>query len=110
MKPKPMETPPILDEILVSAFPGGFSHRDEANALTAYAFRNGTLEEIHAGKTSPLLDDLTLSRITDGEMKTLMIEASEKLASILMLRETDPEKYKQFVQVYAFMYCRGWER
>lgn len=110
MKPKHMETPPLPDEILLSAFPGGFSHRDEANALTAHAFRNGTLENLHAGKTSPLLDDSSLSRITDEEMKTLMIEASEKIAFLLMLREADPEKYKQVVQVYAMSYCHGWER
>ena len=105
-----MEMATIPDETLASAFPGGFNHKDEANALTAYAFRNGPLEDLHAGKTSPLLDDPTLSRITNGEMKKLMIEASEKLTFLLMLRETAPEKYKQFIQSYAIMYCRGWER
>lgn len=110
MKPKRMETTPNPDEMLESAFPGGFRHRDEANALTAYAFRNGTLEDLHAGKTSSLLDDSTLSRITDEEMKTLMIEASKKIAAILALREADPEKYMQFVQGYAIAYCHGWER
>jgi hypothetical protein len=31
-----------------------FTVRDEANALTAYAFRNGFLEDLHAGKSSRL--------------------------------------------------------
>ena len=48
-------------------FPGGFTIRDEANALAAWAFRNGPLEDLHAGKHSALLDDPELSRITDEE-------------------------------------------
>ncbi len=59
----------ILKESLETAFPGGFNIRDEANALTACAFRNGTLEGLHTGKSSPLLDDTSLSRITDKEIK-----------------------------------------
>jgi hypothetical protein len=31
------------------AFPGGFDHRDEANAIIAMAVRNGPLENLHAG-------------------------------------------------------------
>ena len=57
--------------------------RDEANALTAYAFRNGQLEQLHAGKSSPLTADPSLSRITNEEMKQLMIEASAKLEKML---------------------------
>ena len=30
-----------------------FTLRDEANALTAHAFRNGFLEDLHAGKPRP---------------------------------------------------------
>ncbi|MEQ1589205.1 MAG: hypothetical protein ABL902_02490 [Gallionella sp.] len=100
----------IPDEMLTRAFPGGFSHRDEANALTAYAFRNGMLEDLHAGETSTLLDNPKLSRITNEEMKRLMIEASEKIVLLLTLRETDPEKYMQFVQAHGILYCNGWER
>jgi hypothetical protein len=100
----------IPNEILTQMFPDGFTIRDEANALTAYAFRNGFLEDLHAGKSSLLTDDLSLSRITNSEMKKLMIEASEKLAEILKLREINPESYKAFVQGYAYMYCQEWNR
>src|SRR5438874_741334 len=95
------DVPAIADEILARAFPGGFTIRDEANALTAYAFRNGPLENLHAGKSSPLLADPSLSRITDAEMKELMINASEHLARMLELRESEPDKYKRFIQDYA---------
>ena len=39
--------------------------RDEANAITAHAFRNGFLEDLHAGRWSPMLSDPGVSRITD---------------------------------------------
>lgn len=113
MKPKPpsiTDTPPIPEEQLTATYPGGFTVRDEANALTAYAFRNGPLEDLHAGKASPLTDDPSLSRITDAEMKKLMINASEHLAKMLALRDSDPEKYRRFVQTYGMRYCRSWNR
>jgi hypothetical protein len=50
--------------------------RVEANAITCWAFRNGYLEELHAGKYSELLEQPGLSRFTDTEMKKLMIGTS----------------------------------
>ena len=44
-------------EAIEGFFPGGFTLRDEANAIVAYAFRNGPIEDLHAGKSSPLLND-----------------------------------------------------
>lgn len=87
-----------------------FTLRDEANALTAYAFRNGFLEDLHAGKSSPLLDQPELSRITNDEMRQLMIEASAKLAQMLQLKQADPVKYEIFIRGYQKMYCRAWKR
>ena len=65
--------------------------REEANALTCCAFRNGYIEELPAGKHSALLETPGLSRITDGEMKKLMTGASAKLAQLLAMKETDPD-------------------
>lgn len=110
MRQRLPEIPALPEEFLAQAFPGGFTVRDEANALTAYAFRNGLLEDLHAGASSPLTADPSLSRITQAEMKEIMVEASEKLAGLLGLRETDPDTYKRFVQAYAYMYCRAWNR
>ena len=86
-----------------------FTARDEANVLTALAFRNGYLEELHAGKHHPALDDPSVSRITDDEMKKLMIGASENLAKMLELKETDIKKYYDMIE-WGMQYCRGWER
>jgi hypothetical protein len=87
-----------------------FSLRDEANALTALAFRNGFLEELHAGASSPLLDDPKNSRITDEEMRRLMIEASEKLGQMLELKRNDPAGYDAMIRDYHDRYCRKWKR
>ena len=107
---KPITTQPISEESLETVFPGGFKIRDEAIALTAHAFRIGALEELHAGKNSPLLGDPSLSRITDEEIKRLMIEASERLEALLRLREASPEEYKRTIIDCALSYCRNWQR
>ena len=63
------ELPELPREVLERHFPGGFTLRDEANAIVAWAIRNGPLEDLHAGKHSKLLEDDSLGRITDAEMK-----------------------------------------
>ena len=89
---------------------GEFSVRDEANALTAYAFRNGLLEDLHAGKPLPMPNQRGYSRISDDEMRRLMIEASAKLSSMLQLKQEDPAKYEIVIRDYQRRYCRCWDR
>jgi hypothetical protein len=89
---------------------GEFTLRDEANALTAFAFRNGFLEDLHAGKPSPILNEPGYSRISDEEMKRLMIEASEKLGQMLRMKREEPARYESFIRDYQRRYCRAWKR
>ena len=112
MKPNPPEWMPSDELIQMEAqlFPDGFTLRDEANAISALAFRNGPIEGLHAGKSSELLSNPELSRITDEEMKAMMINASEQVAKLLKLKETDPEKYYRQLLSYNHMYCREWQR
>ena len=84
--------------------------REEANALTCCAFRNGFIEELHAGKHSELLEKPELSRITDTEMKKLMIGASSKLAELLELKEKKPDEYWKLVKFFNEKYCGRWEK
>ena len=84
--------------------------RDEANALTALAFRNGFLEDLHAGKPSPLLDQPGYSRISNAEMKRLMIETSAKLARMLALKQQKPAEYDLLIRDCKQNYCRTWQR
>ncbi|MFI5297443.1 MAG: hypothetical protein ACHREM_05040 [Polyangiales bacterium] len=76
--------------------------RDEANAIAAYAFRNTYLEDLHAA-----------GRITDHEMKRLIIQCSASLAHWLFLRDrcakTFPKRYYAEVEEQA-RYSRNWER
>jgi len=58
-----------------------FTIRDEANALISWAFRNGPIENLHAGRYSELLEVDSLIRITDNEMKAIMLNARSQLAS-----------------------------
>jgi DNA-binding GntR family transcriptional regulator len=84
--------------------------REEANALTCIAFRNGFLEELHSGKHSELLEKPELSRITDSEMKKLMIGASAKLAELLTMKETDSKKYWYQVSYFNETFCKNWDK
>lgn len=87
-----------------------FTIRDEANALTAFAFRNGFLEDLHAGKSLPVAQQSGFSRISDDEMRRLMIEASEKLAQLLTKKQQDPQGYETFIRQYHKIYCGSWKR
>jgi hypothetical protein len=87
-----------------------FTLRDEANAIVAYAFRNGPIENLHAGRHSELLSDPALSRVTNEEMKTIMIAACRKVEELLRLKEADPEEYKRRLRDYGERYCYAWER
>ncbi len=80
-------------------FSEGWTLRDEANAMCAYAFCNGFIEDIHAS-----------GRITEAEMKKLMIEASAGLARLLEKKRNNPMEYERFIRDYHRRYCRQWER
>ncbi|PIN86794.1 hypothetical protein COV19_02885 [Candidatus Woesearchaeota archaeon CG10_big_fil_rev_8_21_14_0_10_44_13] len=82
--------------------------REEANAIVAYAFRNGYIEDLHAGKHSDILEDNSYSRITNEEMRKLMIECCQKMAQLLEMKEKDPNKYYLFISQYHNMFCSNW--
>ena len=81
------------------AAPPAFTLRDEANAMCAYAFRNGPIEDIHAD-----------GRISDEEMKHLMIKACQSLAKLLAMKQETPTEYDTFIRDYGRKYCYRWER
>ena len=87
------DIPKTPREIIEQAFPGGYTHRDEANAMVAMAFRNGPIEDLHAGEYSELLERPELSRITDDEMKAIMLAACEAVEKLLREKEEDTGEY-----------------
>ena len=85
-----------------------FTLRDEANAITAYAFRNTALEDLHAGKYCEELEDK--SRISDAEMKRLMLEVTRRLTAILSLMEQYPDAARLLLRMTTVNFCGRWER
>lgn len=83
--------------------------REEANAITCYAFRNGFIEELHAGGRLEQSENPERP-ITDAEMKKLMIEASEKMAKLLKMKHEDPGEYWRLIDYYTEAYCKNWEK
>lgn len=86
----------LLGDDLPIAIPGmtapaEFTLRNEANAICAYAFRDEPIEDIHVD-----------GRISDEEMKRLMIKACEILAKLLTMKRETPAKYDSF----SGDYCR----
>ncbi len=86
------------------------TYREEANALICECLRNGFIENLHAGKDSKLLEDKSLSRITEEEMKKLMIETTAKLADYLVMRDKYPKEYKKFINSMTLSYTRLWSK
>ena len=84
--------------------------REEANAIVAQVFRNGFLEDLHAGIVEEKFLDPKYSRITDDEMKKLMIECCERMEKLLRLREENPTAYKESIGRTFKNYCKQWIR
>ena len=76
--------------------------RDEANAITVYAFRNGFIEDLHAA-----------GRITQAEMKRLNIQISASLAHWLYVRDkcrsAVPKRYFEELAHYR-RHAHQWDR
>ena len=70
----------------------------EAKALVALAFRNGPIENLHAGRPCALCSGKPdISHISDEEMKRLMKAAVNALYRLLWMREHDPRSYDEQV-------------
>jgi hypothetical protein len=66
----------------------------EAKAITALAFRNGPIEEIHAGEACDACRGKPeFSHISDDEIKRIMKAAVNAMYRLLWQRDHDPEAY-----------------
>ncbi|MGD9818676.1 MAG: hypothetical protein AB7V04_08235 [Desulfomonilaceae bacterium] len=86
-----------------------FTLRDEANAMTAYAFRSTFLEDLHAGEHAELFENPKYKRIADFEMKQLMTEASTIMEALLKMKKENREQYQEFIQACVILYTQGFE-
>jgi len=68
----------------------------EAKALVALAFRNGPIEDLHAGGPCAVCSGRPeVSHISDAEMKVVMKSAVDALYRLLWQREYDRAAYNE---------------
>ena len=81
----------------------------EAKALVALAFRNGPIEDVHAGKVCPTCDgNPEYSHITQEEMRSIMKAAVDRMYTYLLLKENDKPAYEALVS-FGDKYTRAWD-
>lgn len=81
----------------------------EAKSIVALAFRNGPIEDLHAGKQCPTCSgESEYSHITQAEMKHLSKEMVSALYRLFWLRKNDPEKYQTEIE-FGKRYTRLWD-
>lgn len=81
-----------------------------AKALAAWAFRNGPLEDLHAGRSCPTCHGKSqYSHITNAEMKILMKYAVSVLYELLETRDNDPPAFDRQIEAIVRLYCGGWD-
>jgi hypothetical protein len=82
---------------------------NEAKAIVAVAFRNGPIENVHAGKPCPTCDgDIEYSHITQEEMKDIMKTAVSRVYIFLMMRDNNRRAYAANVMA-GNLYTGDWD-
>jgi hypothetical protein len=81
----------------------------EAKAIVALAFRNGPIEDVHAGKVCPMCHGSPdYSRITEDEMKAMMKCAVNAVYKLLWNRDNDLEAYRKSIE-YGVRFTSRWD-
>jgi cation transport protein ChaC len=81
----------------------------EAKAIVVLAFRNGPIEELHAGKPCSACEGKSgYSRISDAEMKVVMKNAVNRVYKLLRLKADDPEGYERQI-AYGERSTANWD-
>lgn len=81
----------------------------EAQSIVAMAFRNGPIEDVHAGTDClSCAGRPEYSHITQDEMKRIMKHAVDKLYALLWIREHSPSVYEDVVRA-GNRYTYAWD-
>jgi hypothetical protein len=81
----------------------------EAKALVALAFRNGPIEDLHAGGPCVACNgNRAISHISDEEMKRIMKAVVNKVYSLLWKKDNDSEAYAKSLGLGA-RYTQHWD-
>lgn len=82
---------------------------EEAKSIVALAFRNGPIEDVHAGiECQHCAGKTVYSHITQGEMKAIMKNAVNKVYSLLWIRAHCPEVFLPVVKAGS-LYTSSWD-
>lgn len=78
--------------------------RELAKTVVAAAFRNGEIENVHAGKTCPTCYGKSeFSHISQAEMKSIMKDAVNRMYSLFYWLENDREKLFEVLNFHGNM-------
>jgi hypothetical protein len=81
----------------------------EAKANTALAFRNGPIEDLHAGKPCAVCaGSPEFSHVSDEEMTRIMKAAVNTMYRLLWQRDHDPEAYLKSLAL-GERYTQKWD-
>jgi hypothetical protein len=81
----------------------------EAKAIVALAFRNGPIEDSHAGRSCPTCQGQPgYSRITAADMKKIMKNAVNHVYALLCLKAENPAKYESSI-TFGVRYTGQWD-
>jgi hypothetical protein len=81
----------------------------EAKAIVVLAFRNGPIENLHGGKRcTACRDKVGYSRITDAEMKAIMKNAVDHVYKFIVMKKSDPIRYKRNIE-YGNRIASEWD-
>jgi hypothetical protein len=81
----------------------------EAKAIAALAFRNGPIENLHAGKPCAVCAGRAeFSHTSNEEMKTIMKAAVNTMYRLLWQRDHDPEAYLKSLTL-GERYTHNWD-
>lgn len=81
----------------------------ETKAIVALVFRNGPIEDIHAGEPCPHCTGRGgFSRITDDEMKKVIKSAVDHLYALLLLKAENLEEYEDKIR-FGERYAARWD-
>jgi len=76
--------------------------------IVALAFRNGPIENVHAGKRCPTCSGQPgFSRITESEMKAIMKNAVDHVYKFSVMKKNDPSRYEKLI-AYGCEIARAW--
>src|SRR5688500_9963161 len=80
----------------------------EAKAIVALSYRNGPIEDIHAGQPCPTCGgSARYSRISDEEIRLVMRTAVNRVYRLLVLKE-NPTEYERQIR-FGERHTRFWD-